>query len=333
MRALVTGGGGFLGGAIARRLLAAGHEVSVAGRGDYPELRALGARTLRLDVADLPAVWLAATGQDVVFHAAAKAGVWGDPREYRRTNVLGTANVLAACREHGVRRLVYTSSPSVVFDGRDQEGAAELPLARRFLSPYPATKAEAERQVLAANGPELATVALRPHLVYGPGDPHLVPRLVARARRGRLRIVGDGRNRVSLTYVDNAAAAHLQALERLAPGAACGGRAYFIADPEPVALWPWINDLLGRLGIPPVTARVPYGVARAAGALAEGVWRVLRLAGEPPMTRFVAAQLATSHWYDVGPARTALGYAPPVGPEEAIERTVAAFASRRPGPP
>jgi 2-alkyl-3-oxoalkanoate reductase len=324
VKALVTGGGGFLGRALVERLVRSGHDVTAAARGDYPGLRELGVRTLRMDLADSEAVRTAVAGRDVVFHAAAMAGVWGPKEEFVRTNVTGTRNVVEACRSEGVPRLVHTSSPSVVFDGRDQEGAGpELPYAERFDAFYPETKAAAERIVLEANGPGLATVALRPHLIWGPRDPHLLPRLLARAKAGRLFVVGDGRNRVGLTYVENAAAAHEQAASRLEPGAPCAGRAYFVHDLAPVELWPWLDALVGRLGLPRIRHRVPETVARAAGLVAEVLWRALPLPGEPPMTRFVAAQLARSHWYDMEPARRAFGYAPPVAPAEALDITVA----------
>jgi nucleoside-diphosphate-sugar epimerase len=330
VKALVTGGGGFLGRAIVEQLLARGDEVTAAGRSEYPEVAALGARTVRLDVADRASLVAALRGHDVVFHAAAKAGVWGARADYFRSNVTGTENVVAACREAGVSRLVYTSSPSVVFDGRDHVNAGpDLPYPARFEAVYPETKAIAEHFVRAASGPDLATVALRPHLIYGPRDPHLLPRVVARARAGRLAIVGDGRNRVSLTFVENAAAAHVEAALRLEPGCAFSGRAFFVNDAEPVELWPWLNALLRRLGIPEVRHRVPLRVARAAGAVLEGCWSVLALPGEPPMTRFVASQLARSHSYDLAPARGAFGYVPPIGPEEALERTVAWLAEAR----
>jgi nucleoside-diphosphate-sugar epimerase len=312
--------------------LADGHQATVLGRGEYPDLPALGVRCVRADVADEGAVGDAVGGHDIVFHAAAKPGFWGSRDVFARTNVTGTENVIAACLARDVPRLVYTSSPSVVFDGRDQRDASnDLPYPDSYEAAYPETKAQAERLVLAANGPRLATVALRPHLVYGPGDPHLLPRLIERARRGRLVVVGDGRNLVSLTYVDSAAAAHLQAGARLEPGAGFAGKAYFVNDPEPVSLWDWLNRLLGRLGLPPARRRVPLGLARATGAVLESAWAALSLPGEPPMTRFVAAQLARSHTYSLRPAREAFGYAPAVTGEQAFERTVAWWSERLAG--
>jgi nucleoside-diphosphate-sugar epimerase len=328
MRALVTGGGGFLGLEVVRRLRARGDEVTVLARGDHPAVEPLGARLHRGDVADPEAVRRATQGADVVFHVAARAGVWGPKAEFERANVTGTEVVLAACRELGVRKLVYTSSPSVVFDGRDHLDATEVPYPERYEATYPETKARAERMVLAANDASLATIALRPHLIWGPGDPHLLPRLFARAKARRLRKVGPGDNRVSITYVDNGAAAHVAAGDALAPGAACAGRAYFVNDPAPIVLWAWLNILFTRLDLPPVTGSVPVGVARTAGAIAEAVWSTFGLSGEPPMTRFVAAQLGSSHTYDVGPAVRDFGYAPPVGPEDALERTVAWWRGR-----
>jgi nucleoside-diphosphate-sugar epimerase len=314
---------------VALQLRALGHDVVAAGRGLYPALQAQGIPAIQLDVGDREATRRAVEGRDTVVHCAGKAGVWGPRHEYRRTNVDGTRHVVEACREAGVRRLVHTSSPSVVFDGRDHLNAGnDLPYPLRYEAIYPQTKAEAERIVLSANGGSLATVALRPHLIWGPGDPHLLPRLFARARSGRLRIVGRGDNRVSVTYVDNAAAAHVQAALALEPGSAAAGRAFFVNDPEPVALWPWLNRLLAAVGLPTVERHVPVAAARVAGAVLEGLWTVLPLPGEPPMTRFVASQLAASHWYDLEPARRAFGYDPPMDPEEAFRRTVGFWRAR-----
>lgn len=324
MRALVTGGGGFLGTALCRMLRARGDEVRSLSRGDYPHLRELGVETVRADLLDLAATRRAAEERDVVFHVAAKAGVWGRAADYEAANVTATRHVLEACRQTGVTRLVHTSSPSVCFDGRDHIDASnDLPLAESFLAHYPRTKAAAERLVLEANGSALATCALRPHLIFGPGDPHLLPRLVERARRKRLRIVGDGLNEVTLCYVENAAHAHVLAADSLSPEAPHAGRAYFIGQEEPVRLWTWIGELLERLDLPPIQARLSRAAAARLGGVLEGLWAALRLGGEPPMTRFVAAQLATSHSYDMTPARRDFGYEERVGDAEALSETVA----------
>jgi nucleoside-diphosphate-sugar epimerase len=321
MKALVTGGGGFLGGVVVRKLLARGDAVRSFTRTAYPWLAELGVEQAHGDLADADAVAKAIAGCDVVFHVAAKAGVWGRYADYFATNVTGTENVLAACQSHGVPRLVYTSTPSVVHGGESIEGADEsIPYPDRYEAFYPQTKAVAERAVLAANGPQLATVALRPHLVWGPGDPHLIPRVLRRARAGKLRRVGTQPVKVDITYVDNAAAAHLLAADKLAPGLPIAGKAYFITDGEPVDLWEFLNRVLALAGLPPVTRSVSVWKAKLAGRVLEFVYRVLRLPGEPPMTRFVASQLATSHWYDISAARRDLGYEPKVGREEGLRR-------------
>jgi 2-alkyl-3-oxoalkanoate reductase len=326
MNILVTGGAGFLGGAIVEQLSARGDTVTSVSRGDYPALRARGVRTFQGDLAE-PAIALdAVADQDAVFHVAAKAGVWGTADSYHRANVVATDNVVAACRQHGVSHLVYTSSPSVTFDGGDACGAFnDLEYPKSFLAEYPKTKAEAESRVLAANGPTLQTVSLRPHLIWGPGDPHLVPRLIDRGRKGRLRILGDGQNVVDITYVENAAQAHLNALDALVDGRPVAGKAYFIGQDEPVKLWDWVNDLFSRLGLPRVEKYVSPRLAYGVGFLCEVWYRGLRLSGEPPMTRFVARQLATSHWYDPAPARDELGYHPRVTMEEALTALVASL--------
>jgi nucleoside-diphosphate-sugar epimerase len=328
VRALVTGGGGFLGRAIVRELCERGDEVASFSRGVHPDVEALGARCFRGDVADDRALRAALDefGRvDVVFHTAALAGIFGSRASYARTNVDGTRNVIDACRAAHVGRLVFTSSPSVCFDGSDHVRARnDVPRARRFLAEYPRSKAEAEELVLAAHGEHgLATTALRPHLIFGPGDPHLLPRLVARARARKLAVVGSGRNEVSLTYVDNAARAHVLASDRLSPSAAHGGRAYFHAQREPVILWDWIRELLSALEIPLPSRRVPLPAAYAIGAALECAWTVARRSGEPPMTRFLALQLARSHSYDMEPAERDFGYRESVSMAAATERTIA----------
>jgi nucleoside-diphosphate-sugar epimerase len=322
--ALVTGGTGFLGRRIVERLLAQGRPVAVLARTPAPDLEARGVRFIRAPLEDAASVRAACAGAEVVFHVAAKVGVWGPRAAFEAANVGGTRAVIEGCRAHGVRRLVHTSTPSVVYNGRDLAGADEsLPLTTHCPSPYPLTKAAAEAQVLAAHSPELRTVALRPHLIWGPGDPHLVPRVLERAARGRLRIVGSGRNRVDLVHVENAADAHLDAEAALCiDSPPAGGRAYFITNGEPVSLWDWINGLLEGLGRPRVTRRVSLGAARFAGAACEAAWRLLPLRGEPPMTRFVASELAKDHWFDISAARRDLGYAPRIGMQEGTEALI-----------
>lgn len=321
MKALVTGGGGFLGGAIVRLLVGRGDTVRSFSRGEYPELERLGVAQFRGDLADGEAVSRAVAGCDIVFHVAAMAGVWGRFSDYHRANVLGTENVIAACRSRGISRLVYTGSPSVVFDGRDVEGGNEsLPYPTHYEAHYPATKAMAERLVLAANSPALATVSLRPHLIWGPGDNHLVPRIIARGKAGGLRRIGRRLCLVDTVYVDNAAQAHLLAADRLAPGAAPAGRAYFISNGEPIPLWEMVDRILAAAGLPPVSRGMPLWAALTAGGLCEWLWRLFPLSGEPPMTRFVAREMATAHWFDISAARRDFGYSPAICIDEGLRR-------------
>ncbi len=326
MKALVTGGGGFLGGVIVDQLLARGAEVTSFARGDYPALAAKGVRALRGDLADAEAVAAACAGQDVVFHVAALPGVWGPYATFYATNVTGTLNVIEGCRRHGVPKLVYTSTPSVIHAGGDVEGIDHTaPYPDHFEAHYPATKAEAEQAVLAANGPTLSTVALRPHLVWGPGDNHLVPRIVARAKAGKLKLVGGGKKPVDTVYVANAAEAHLCAADALAPGAACAGKPYFVTNGEPRPQADIINGILASAGLPPCDKSISPRLAYVAGAVLEGVWTLLRRQDEPLMTRFVARQLGTAHYYDIEATRRDLGYHQRVSLDEGFERLAAAF--------
>jgi nucleoside-diphosphate-sugar epimerase len=321
MKVLVTGGGGFLGGAIVRLLRARGDEVRSMTRSSYPWLDEVGVEQSLGDLADLPAVERAAEGCHAVIHTAAKAGMWGRYNDFFATNVTGTKNVIAACEKHGIRKLVHTSTPSVVHAGGDIENGNEsLPYPKHFDAYYPETKALAEKDILAANGPDLATVALRPHLIFGPGDPHLIPRVVAKAREGKLRRIGSRPVKVDVTVIDNAARAHLNALDRLEVSAACAGKPYFISNGEPVELWGFIDRVLAEAGLPPVSRRVSAWKARLAGRVFEWAYWLLRLPGEPPMTRFVAVQMSTAHWYDISAARRDLGYEPTVTVEEGLKQ-------------
>lgn len=323
MNILVTGGGGFLGQALCRGLVERGHVVTSFNRGHYPALDVIGVRQLRGDLADRDAVIAAAAGCEAVFHNAAKAGAWGSEESYRLANVVGTDNVIVACRAHGIDRLVYTSTPSVTHRATHpvEGGTADsVPYGNGFKAPYASTKLLAEQAVLAANDDTLATIALRPRLIWGPGDNQLLPRLVERARAGRLRFVGDGDNVIDTTYIDNAADAHFAAFERLQPGAACAGRAYFISNGEPKTARETVNGLLRAAGAPEVSKTIPFRAAFVIGAVCEAAWTLLPLRGEPPMTRFLAEQLSTTHWYDMTPATRDFGYVPRVSFDEGLVR-------------
>ncbi|MGA9477785.1 MAG: NAD-dependent epimerase/dehydratase family protein [Desulfobacterales bacterium] len=318
-RVLVTGGGGFLGWAVVQKLLEKGALVRSFSRRSYPLLAAAGVDQVKSDIGDPEAVAAACRGVDTVFHVAAKTGIWGRASDFHRTNVVGTRNVIAACRAASAETLIYTSSPSVVFDGKDMEGADEsVPYPDRYPAPYPQTKALAEREVVMATKTGLKTIVLRPHLIWGPGDNHLVPRIIGRARH--LRRVGDGRNRVDTVYIDNAADAHVLAAERLEMRPELSGRIYFISQGEPMPLWEMIDAILEAAGLPPVRKSISLRTARRLGAVMEMLYRFLRLENEPPMTRFVAEELATSHWFDIGAARRDLGYRPVVSTTEGLRR-------------
>jgi len=321
MKALVTGGGGFLGSAIVTMLLERGDEVVSYSRNRHPALDELGVTQVGGDVADTAALTAAAQGCDIIFHVAAKAGIWGDYAGYHQANVIGTEAVLAACRANGIERLVATGSPSVVFDGRDIEGGDEsLSYPEHYEAHYPQTKMLAELAVLRANSPGLATVSLRPHLIWGPGDNHLVPRIIEKAKAGRLKRIGSRPCLADTVYIDNAATAHLLAADRLHPGSQIAGKAYFITNDQPVPLWDMVDMILAAGGLPPVRGEVSPEMARMIGGVCETIWKLLHLAGEPPMTRFVADELSTAHWFDISAAKRDLGYRPEVSIEEGLRR-------------
>ncbi len=322
MRALVTGGGGFLGLYIVEQLLAAGHGVRVLCRGRYKVLSELPVDVVTGDVRYAPKVEKACRDVDAVFHVAAIPGISGAWKKYHSINTVGTQNIIAACHSQGVKRLVYTSSPSVVFDGRDHVDADEsLPYPTEWLSHYPHSKALGEQAVLAANDDNgLRTVSLRPHLIWGCRDNHLIPRLIKKAMSGRLRRVGDGTNVVSVVNVENAAAAHLQAELSLRDSLTAAGNASFINEPEAVNLWQWIDELLDLAGLPGVQKTISYSTAHRVGGVMEKMWKWLPLPGEPPMTPFVAAQLAGSHSYSIAAARRDFGFQPIVSMDEGLRK-------------
>ncbi|MFW3169195.1 NAD-dependent epimerase/dehydratase family protein [Geodermatophilus sp. CPCC 206100] len=318
----MTGASGMLGRATAQALLAGGDEVTVLQR----RPAGLPCREVLGDVADPAAVARAVRGQDAVLHLAAKVDVTGPWSDYARANIEGTRTVVAACRTAGVARLVHVSSPSVAHAGAALTGAGADPAdPARARGHYSRSKAVAEREALAADSAALAVLAVRPHLVWGPGDPQLVERIVARARAGRLPVVGTGGALVDTTYVDNAAAALVAAVH------ACGpvhGEALVVSNGEPRPVGEVIARLCRAAGVPEPTRSVPLPAAWLAGAVCEAAWAVTRRSTTPPLTRFLAGQLGTAHWFDQRRTRAALGWRPQVSLAEGFARLAEDYAAR-----
>lgn len=327
MNVLVTGGGGFLGSAICRQLLLRGHKVTAFQRSDSAELKELGASVIQGDISDSASVKRALKGMDIVFHTAAKAGLSVRYDDFYRPNVVGTQNVIDACLENRISKLVFTSSPSVTHSDGDIEGGDEtLPYAEKYNSPYPATKAISEQLVMAANSRELHTVSLRPHLVWGPGDNHLLPQLLKRAQSGKLRLPG-AEKLIDTVYIDNAADAHLLAMDKLIPDPeSVGGKTYFISNDDPRPQGDIIRGLLGAAGVEVQIESIPPVMASTAGLVAESAWKLLRLRSDPPVTRWSAEHLSTAHWYDISAAKKDLGYRAKIGIDEGLRRLAESFA-------
>jgi 2-alkyl-3-oxoalkanoate reductase len=328
-KALVTGGGGFVGSYIVKQLLAQGVDVLVLGRNHYPELENLGVTGLAGDICDASFLSQSFHDVDTVFHVAALAGIWGKWEDYYRINVQGTENVLAACIANNVSSLIYTSTPSVVFNGKDiVNGDEQLPYATHFLCHYAKSKVLAEKLVLESSfGNEaLQTCAIRPHLVWGPGDPHLIPRLLERGRLKQLQKVGDCTNLVDISYVENVAEAHLLAAKNLETTKTAAGQAYFISQGEPVNLWQWIDELFREMDVPEISSRVPFPLAYCGGAMLEFLHTVFVSHKEPRMTRFLAEQLAKSHCFSIAKATKDLGYTAPISTKEGMVRLARSYS-------
>jgi nucleoside-diphosphate-sugar epimerase len=331
LRILVTGGGGFLGSSICRQLAALDHEVIAFQRSPADHLESAGVTSARGSVTAFEELREAAAGCAAVIHTAGKAGVWGDPAEYHHINVDGTENVIRVCRELAIPILVHTSSPSIVHSGGDIGGADEsLPIADHFSAPYPESKALAEKRVISANSDSLSTTALRPHLIWGPGDPHILPRLAAKVRGGRLALPGPDKI-IDTIFVENAAQAHVDALVELTNARRCAGKAYFVTNNEPLPQGEIIRRLLAAMGIRVTIRAVPVGIARTAGSLCETAWRTLGLKSEPPVTRFSVEQLSTAHWFDTRAAEQDFGYKPGISIDEGLDLLKKSFISENTG--
>ncbi|MEL4318701.1 NAD-dependent epimerase/dehydratase family protein [Leifsonia sp. YIM 134122] len=325
MRVLVTGASGFLGGAVVRDLVSAGHEVRTFQRRPSGLAGEPGISDAPGSVTDAAAVTSALDGIDAVVHLAAKVSLAGDPAEFEAVNVGGTRTVLEAMSAAGVGRLVFVSSPSVAHSGSSIVGDGALPAdPAAARGDYARTKAEAELLALAADSAGLRVVAVRPHLVWGPGDTQLVGRIVERARAGRLPLLGHGAALIDTTYVDNAASAMTAALTRIDE---VHGRSYVVTNGEPRPVAEMLAGICAAAGVAAPRWSVPASVARTAGGLVEAAWRVRPGIDEPPMTRFLAEQLSTAHWFDQRATRAELQWTPSVTLDEGLARLAAHYAA------
>lgn len=323
MNALVTGGGGFIGFALVNELVSRDFNVTSFSRGDYPELRKMGVNTIRGDLSDFDSVLQATVKIDILFHVAAKAGINGAYSEYYKTNVTGTENIINACKINKIKYLIYTSSASVVFDGKDIEGSDEsLPYPVRPVSFYTATKAQAEQLILKSDSTGLRVLSLRPHLVYGPGDNHLVPRIISKAENGGLYRIGDCRNLVDVSYIDNVVAAHINAAKAIIENPEVSGKAFFITNGEPVLLWDFIDMILQTSGHDPLKKRVPVWIAKVISHMSQAFHRLFPKAQESELTPFIVSELTRFHWFNISKAREYLNYSPVISNVEGLRRTV-----------
>lgn len=318
-KVLVTGGGGFLGRAIVRRLIDRGDDVRSLARNFYPELEEMGVDQVQGDISNSETVARACEDRTIVYHVAAKPPPWGKYEDYHQTNVLGTQNIIDSCLNQNQSRLIYTSSPSVVHNGQDIEGADEsMPYPKKFSTHYAKTKAIAEQLVVKASLNKLKTIILRPHKIWGPGDNQIHTRLVARAKK--LKQIGDGENLIDVTYIDDAADAHVLAADKLKECPDLSGNIYFISQGEPVLAWYMVNEFLKAAGYSPVKKSVPFRVAWVTGALLELIYKILHLSKEPYITRFLAETVSQSNWFNISAAKKDLGYNPKVTTAEGLKR-------------
>ena len=325
MKVLVTGGSSLLAQRTAEQLLARGDSVVLFQRRPtwLDTAQVLG------DVRDAELVDRAVGECDAVVHLAAKVGVVGSWHDYRSVNVDGTANVVAAARRHSISRFVHVSTPSVAHAGDALVGAGATPaVTGRKRAWYAESKALGEQLVVRSASDALPTVVIRPHLVWGPGDTQLVGRIIERARAGRLALVGDGAALIDTTYIDNAADALVAALDAAVPGAVCIGKPYVIANGEPRPVAELVAGICRAAGVSVAPRHVPQRAAYVAGSVVERLWAVRGAdAAEPPLTRFLAEQLGTAHWFDPRPARDDLGWVPRVSIDDGLARLAASFHS------
>ena len=324
----MTGTGSLLLGGIASELVRRGDEVVCLQRRPAGFEGHENVHEVLADIRDADAVALAAQGCDAIIHGAARVGVVGSRKDFHETNVLGTGNILRAAEQQNISRLVFVSTPSVAHTGESLIGAsagkAEIGRSHSY---YAESKAIAEELVLSARNNHLAVVAIRPHLVWGPGDTQLVGRIVDRAANGRLAVIGTGNALVDSTYIDNAISAHIAALDALHIGSACDGKAYVISNAEPRTVNDLMRSMCDAAGVPFEPRHLSLRIGVRLGSLIERLWPLMR-SSEPPITRFIAEQLGTAHWFDQRAVQQDLQWAPNVTIDEGFERLTQWFASR-----
>ncbi len=328
MNVLVTGGGGFIGKSLIKQLIARQYNVSSYSRSFHAELEAMSVTQIRGDIRDKVTLSKACHKMDVVFHIAAKVGFWGSHKDFHETNVGGSENVVAACLDQGVKYLIFTSSASVVFGGQDICGGDEsLPYPKQLVSNYTATKAMAEKIVIAANGSQVRSLSLRPHLVWGLGDNHLMPRILKKAREGRLFKIGNRDTLIDTTHIDNYTHAQLMAFDALRNDPKAGGQAYFITDGRPIKTWDFVNALLHAHGLAEVDRSIPKHIALKVSQLMVLWHKVFLSKKEPTLSPFIVNELCTSHWFDISKAKKILSYEAQTTFEEGM-RTIEAFSGK-----
>jgi len=320
IKILVTGGGGFIGMALIHRLLSSGYKVSTFSRNVYDEHKRYGVEIFQGDISRLEEISKACEKTDVVFHTAAKVGIWGSYNEFYETNVNGTANVIEACKKSGVKKLVFTSSASVVFDGSDLQGVDEsIKYPEQFASHYTNTKAQAEKLIIKANSENLKTISLRPHLVWGPGDTQLIPKIIKRAKTGRLKRIGKEEVLVDNTYIDNLIDAHLLAMEKLDVNSEIPGKPFFITNGKPLPVWDFLNGILQAKGLAPVEKTISKKTALAVAFTLEKIYSLFKIKRAPFITPFLVYELCSHHWFNISAARQQLNYSPKIDFETGLK--------------
>ncbi len=319
MKVLVTGGGGTIGKSVINGLINRNYTITSLSRNSYPELEKFGIKQELVDIRDYDKVRMALEGQDAVFHVAAKVGLWGRYDDFHSTNVMGTNNIIKACIANEIRYLIYTSSASVVFDGSDiNNGTERLPYPEKPVSYYTGTKALAEQLILRANSSALKTISLRPHLVWGPGDNHIIPGILKRAKAGTLRQIGVNESYIDTTHIDNLCDAQLCALDSLRNNIRADGQAYFITNDEPIKVWDFINSILKAHAMPPIQKKISVNSALTISWILEKLHKIFIPGKEPALTRFAVNEACTSHWFNISKAKKLLSYEPKVSIKQGL---------------